>query len=243
MSYILYDPEAPVIEPRRPKRDCTKIVLTDEQQQWLRENYATTYNKDCAAHLGISESSVHRWARQLGLKKDPEWFHAVVLERVALMARLNRGHGNPGAKNLIIHGAKTRFRKGQTNRERYGEENERRRIQRAAATRRETLRKEKQRVRWGLPQQTKLRVISNRKATDARYALKRLGYIIPHRCAFEAFVTSATKRSATVENRARQSGITIIPIHQGNIPADQQGCIKVQPVKVLQGSALLKQAQ
>ena len=54
MSYVLYDPEAPVY---RPKRDTTKIVLTPEQEDWLREHYATTYNKDCAAHLGISESS------------------------------------------------------------------------------------------------------------------------------------------------------------------------------------------
>ena len=150
MSYILYDPEAPVITPRRPKRDCTKIVLTDDQQQWLRDNYATTLNKDCAAHLGISESSVHRWARQLGLTKDPDWFHALVMERVRMMAAVNRGPGNHGKKNLLIYGQPHRFRKGYTNRERYGEENERRRIQRAAATRRETIRKERMRIRWGL---------------------------------------------------------------------------------------------
>ena len=88
-SYVLYDPEAPVITPRKPKRDCTKIVLTDDQQQWLRDNYATTLNKDCSAHLGISESSVHRWARQLGLTKDPDWFHALVMERVRMMAAVN----------------------------------------------------------------------------------------------------------------------------------------------------------
>lgn len=116
MSYILYDPEAPVITPRKPKRDCTKIVLTGEQQQWLRDNFATTLNKDCAAHLGISESSVHRWARQLGLTKDPDWFHALVMERVRMMAAVNRGPGNHGKKNLHL-GAPHRFRKGQTYRD------------------------------------------------------------------------------------------------------------------------------
>lgn len=130
-SYVLYDPEAPVITPRKPKRDTTRIVLSEDQQQWLRDNYATTLNKDCATHLGISESSVHRWARQLGLTKDPDWFHALVMERVRMMAAVNRGPGNHGKKNLHL-GEPHRFRKGQTNRERYGEENERRRIQRAA---------------------------------------------------------------------------------------------------------------
>ena len=224
MSYILYDPEAPVITPRKPKRDCTKIVLTDEQQQWLRDNYATTLNKDCAAHLGISESSVHRWARAMGLKKDPEWFRTILLERCSMMAAANRGEGNRGKSNLM-NGAKTRFRKGQTNIQRYGEENERRRIQRAAATRRETIRKERMRIRWGLPQQTKLRVISNRKATEARYALKRRGYIIPGRGSMEAYWDENTTRSTVVESNAAKVGI------------------KVKPVEVLQGSALLKQPQ
>lgn len=223
-SYVLYDPEAPVITPKRPKRDTTKIVLTDEQQQWLRDNYATTLNKDCAAHLGISESSVHRFARDMGLKKDPEWFHALVLERVRMMAAVNRGPGNHGKKNLHL-GEPHRFRKGQTNRERYGEEKERQRILKAAATRRETIRKERMRVNWGLPQQTKLRVISNPQARYARYALKSRGYIIPARGSMEAYWDENTTRSAIVENNAAKVGI------------------KVQPVEVLQGSALLKQPQ
>ena len=223
-NYVLYDPEAPVITPRKPKRDTTRIVLTDDQQQWLRDNYATTLNKDCAAHLGISESSLHRWARQLGLTKDPDWFHALVLERCRMMAAVNRGPGNHGKKNLHL-GEPHRFRKGQTNRERYGEENERRRIQRSAATRRETIRKERMRVRWGLPQETKLRVISNPQARYARYALKIRGYIIPARGSMEAYWDENTTRSAIVENNAAQVGI------------------KVKPVEVLQGSALLKQPQ
>lgn len=220
MSYILYDPEAPVITPRRPKRDCTKIVLTGDQRQWLRDNFATTLNKDCAAHLGISESSLHRFAREMGLKKDPEWFHALVIERCQLMARLTKGVGNDGKRNLMM-GARHRFRKGQTNRERYGDEKERQRIQRAAATRRETIRKERQRVRWGLPQQTKLRVFGNRKATYIRHSLKRAGYILQGRCAWEACYTIDTHRIPSLEQSAQQNGITISSLFSGRL-ADQQ---------------------
>lgn len=222
MSYILYDPEAPVITPPKPKRDCTKIVLTDEQQQWLRDHFATTLNKDCAAHLGISESSVHRWARQLGLTKDPDWFHALVLDRCRMMAAANRGPGNHGKKNLLIYGQPHRFRKGQTNRERYGDENERRRIQRAAATRRETIRKERMRVRWGLPQQTKLRVFGNRKATQIRYCLKKAGYILLGRCAWEACYTADTHRIPSLEQSAQQNGIKITSLFSGRLAETKQ---------------------
>lgn len=209
MTYILYDPDAPVI---KPKRNTAKIVFTDEQRQWLIDNYPTTLNRDLAAHLGISESSVHRWARLLGVKKDPDWFHGLVLERCALMARLNRGEGNNGKNNLAILGEKTRFRKGQTNRERYGEENERRRIQRATESRRETVRKERMRVRWGLPQETKLRVIRNRPATELRYTLKRHGYIIPHRGATTVYYDASTNRRDVLEQHAAALNIQVLSV-------------------------------
>lgn len=213
MSYILYDPEAPVITPRRPKRDCTKIVLTDDQQQWLRDNYATTLNKDCAAHLGISESSVHRWARQLGLTKDPDWFHALVMERVRMMAAVNRGPGNHGKKNLLIYGAPHRFKKGVTSRERLGDEKELQRLEKSAATRRETIRKERMRINWGFEQQTRLKIGHDRKRALTRYALKKRGYIIPERAARVAYWDSNTNRSPIVEQHAADRGITIASIN------------------------------
>ena len=66
MSYVLYDPEAPVITPKRPKRDTTKIVLTDEQRKYLVENYHDTLNKDLAAHCFAS----HRYPTQSSPSND-----------------------------------------------------------------------------------------------------------------------------------------------------------------------------
>lgn len=218
-NYVLYDPEAPVITPKRPKRDTTKIVLTDEQRKYLVENYHDTLNKELAAHLGFSEGTLHRFARDMGLKKDPEWFHALVLERCRMMARLNRGPGNHGKKNLLTHGVRSRFKKGQTNRERYGEEKERQRILKAAATRRETVRKERMRVNWGLPQETKLRVFQNRKASYIRHSLKRAGYILQGRCAWEAYYTADTHRITSLEQSAQQNGITISSLFSGRLAA------------------------
>jgi len=210
MSYILYDPEAPVY---RPKRDTTKIVLTPEQEDWLCEHYATTYNKDCAAHLGISESSLHRHARRLGLKKDPKWFYQVELLHCQMMADANRGSGNHGIKNLLIYGAPHRFKKGVTSRERLGDEKERQRLEKSAATRRETIRKERMRINWGFEQQTKLKIGHDRKRAMTRYALKKRGYIIPERGSRVAYWDSNTNRSPIVEQHATDRGITIASIN------------------------------
>lgn len=221
-SYVLYDPEAPVIQRKQPKRDCTKIVLTDDQQQWLRDHFATTLNKDCAAHLGISETSLHRIARQLGLKKDQAWLRGVFLERQAMAADANRGEGNQGKANLLLHGKKYQFRPGVTCRDRLGDERERQRLEKAAATRRETIRKERMRVRWGLQQQTKLRVISNPRAAQIRYCLKRAGYILQGRCAWEACYTADTHRIPSLEQSAQQNGIKITSLFSGRLADKKQ---------------------
>lgn len=212
MSYILYDPEAPVIKRKQPKRDCTKIVLTPEQEAWLCENYATNFNADCAAHLGISVSSMHRHAKRLGLAKDPAWFHNVIIEHCRNMAEACRGEGNSGKANLAL-GAATRFKKGETNRDRYGEEKELQRVQKAAITRRETVRRERMRVHWGLPQETKLKIGHDRKRAYTRHTLKRRGYIIPCRGSRVAFYDSNTNRSPIVEQHAAERGITIKDIN------------------------------
>lgn len=210
MSYVLYDPEAPVY---RPKRDTSKIVLTPEQEDWLREHYATNYNKDCAAHLGISESSLHRHARRLGLKKDPKWFYQVELLHCQMMADANRGSGNHGTKNLLIYGAPHRFKKGVTSRERLGDEKELQRLEKSAATRRETIRKERMRINWGFEQQTRLKIGHDRKRALTRHALKKRGYIIPERAARVAYWDSNTNRSPIVEQHAADRGITIASIN------------------------------
>lgn len=212
MSYVLYDPEAPVI---RPKRRTTKIVLTPEQQDWLREHFATTLNKDVAAHLGVSLRTTVRLARELGLEKDPAWFHGVVMERCAMMAEANRGEGNAGKANLLKYGKRYRFKPGVTSRERLGDERECQRLEKSAATRRETIRKERMRINWGLEQETKLKIGHCKPKTALRYNLKRRGYIIPGRGANIAFFDSATRRSETMEQHARQRGITIMLLHEG----------------------------
>ena len=212
MSYVLYDPEAPVI---RPKRRTTRIQFTPEQEQWMRDYFATTLNQECADHLGVSMRTMIRLARRLGLTKDPSFCHEQTMQHCAMMHRLNKGEGNAGAHNLIEHGKPFRFQPGVTPQQRLGEERDRQRIAKSAATRRETLRKERMRVNWGLPQETKLRVTVNRKAANIRYRLRRAGYILQGRCAWEAYYTADTHRIPSLEQSAQQNGIKISSLFSG----------------------------
>lgn len=205
-SYVLYDPNEPVV---RKKRNCAKITFTDEQRDWLIAHFSTTLNKDCADHLGVSMRTMIRFARELGLEKDKEWLHGVFVERCTMMAEANRGEGNHGKTNLLKYGKQYRFKKGETSRQRLGEEKERERIRKAVESLRETRRKERMRVNWGLEQQTKLKIGHNKKKTVMRHTLKKRGYIIPFRGASVAYYTDNTDRSAIVERRAKDVGIEI----------------------------------
>lgn len=56
-----------------------KIVLTTEQERYLREHFPTEAACDIAEHLHISDTTVRNIAREMGLKKsesfDPRRFH------------------------------------------------------------------------------------------------------------------------------------------------------------------------
>lgn len=45
------------------------IVLTASQAEWLRENYATVSNKEIGKTLNISETTIRRFAMEMGLSK------------------------------------------------------------------------------------------------------------------------------------------------------------------------------
>lgn len=63
----------------------------------------------------------------------------------------------------------------------------------------------------------KLKIGHCKPKTASRYNLKRRGYIIPGRGANIAFFTSDTKRSETMEQHARERGIAVMLLHEGNV--------------------------
>lgn len=48
-------------------------VWTEEEISYLRENYPTMSAMDIAERFGVSNTTVSNKAKELGLKKSPEW--------------------------------------------------------------------------------------------------------------------------------------------------------------------------
>lgn len=183
--------------------------LTQEQLEWLKENFGSTKNQKLANELGTSPRSITRMARKLGLWKTKEFISAMQLNASEHGARVNRANGgNAGTKNLLVYGKAYRFKAGESNRDRMSEEAFKEMHRRIGESRKETFRKEKRRVLFGLEQKTGLRVVQcPKEIISLRNNLRKHGYEIA-RASNEAIVSDNTRRSAIMETRAIQMGIT-----------------------------------
>lgn len=177
-----------------------KITLTEKQENWLKRHFMHTKNAEIAQKLGISETAVHRYARAFGLKKSRQFMvkcQRATADAAKLSHRINGTY--PPKGYLIPGGEKHRFRPGETCRDRIGAKREAERIRKSAETRKRTYKAERARAVFGLPQQTKLRVIPQPPAKiQLRYYLKRCGYIVDDKARI-AYYTDATKRGKRIE--------------------------------------------
>ena len=187
-----------------------KIIMSPADAEWMTRHFGNTKNAEVAAYLGISPSTVVRIARDMGLVKHPEFTKAMQRNASEHGARVNRANGgNAGTKNLLLYGKAHRFKAGESNKDRMGEEAFREIHRRVGESRKETFRKEKRRVLFGLEQKTGLRVVQCPKEKIClRNNLRKHGYEIT-RASNEAYITVTTNRSEIMEKRAENMGIRI----------------------------------
>ena len=180
-----------------------KIVLTDEQEQYLRENYATVIHHTICQHLGISVRTLVRMARARGLVKDME---AIAGQKAERISKALRHLSIIGELKITApeNGRKSRFKKGFKPAELFGEEKVKEANRKAAESRGKVFKEERARVAFGLPQKTKLRVIRQprQKILDRCY-FKRLGYIIDDANNI-AYYTDTTRRATVLESRPKR---------------------------------------
>lgn len=188
-----------------------KVILSGSEQQWVRDNFSRARNAEVAEHLGISPRTVIRIARDMGLSKDPAFMRAMQRNASEHGSRVNRANGgNAGAKNLLLYGKAYRFKAGESNRDRMGEEAFREMHHRIGESRKETFRKERRRVLFGLEQKTRLKVVAcPREKICLRHNLRRHGYEVG-RGANEAYITEYTRRNPVMEARAEKMGMSFI---------------------------------
>lgn len=191
----------------------SKIILSEAEQQWMRNNFCKTKNAEVAEHLGISHRTVVRIAREMGLAKLPEFTKAMQQNASEHAARRNRANGgNAGAKNLLIYGKAYQFKKGERQKDKMSAEAFDAMHRHIGEQRKKTFKAEKRRVIFGLEQKTKLRVVQAPKEKIClRNGLRKKGYEIA-RASNEAFITAATHRSEVMERRAISMGISFTSI-------------------------------
>lgn len=211
-----------------------KIVLTPEQEAWLRRWFPETENGVLAQAAGMSPSSLSRLARDFGLKKSEAGMHAIMKrqgkkakksnERNGLYERL-RANGpseatkagtakmwediRAGRRLHPMHVLKARHPR------RY-----RKMIEQRSATRRELIRKEKWRVYYGLRQQSALPFIRvnnyTKSQSNHRYNAQRRGYFVMEDCSeasgerYNIYYDQDTQRSERFERNLRADGFTLI---------------------------------
>lgn len=178
-----------------------KIELTEKQLQYLIRHFKDTDNGYLALELCISESTLHRFARQYGLTKTKAHCRQMSLEAAAEAKRSHLKNGTYPPKGYIIPGSeKYRFRPGHKEKAVV----RRKRIAKSAETRRQTVAEERARIMAGKPQQTKLRLNlhpeENIGRIKRRHYLKKRGYILNEETSV-AYYTPDTRRSPRLEAR------------------------------------------
>lgn len=166
--------------PRGWKKDRKAVLignrngrsLTEKEVQWIVRHYRHTKNDDIMAKFGIGENSLHRVARKYGLTKSRQHMKKMqwnatchaheacrrygVYEEASI--RMKQEAEERKARGERIPGS---FMPGQSNRDRMSKKRFKECYERIHEKRRETIRKERLRIKWGLPQKTRLNLNYN----------------------------------------------------------------------------------
>jgi hypothetical protein len=179
------------------------MEITASQEAWLIKHYKHTKNAEVAAHLGISQSTMHRIVRKLGLKKTPQFMRKCQQATTAAAKESHLRNGTYPPKGYVIPNRPT-FPKGVSNVERFGKRKEAERIRKSTESREKTRKSERARATFGLPQRTKLRVIPIPRAkVYLRWYLKSRGYILDE-ITRVAYYDENTKRGKRIEEKPQR---------------------------------------
>lgn len=134
-----------------------KYDWTKERLEILINEFPTTLNRQLTEKLETSLTNLHKKARELGLKKVPDFHQLKKAEIGALISEGNKKAGpNSGCFRKGEHPSpEHEFKKGHGP---LDPETEKKRLTRSRNTLVKTIYYEKVRLKYGLPQQTKLKL-------------------------------------------------------------------------------------
>ena len=153
-AYELYIPPVPVKANKKRAYRAT-VQWPQKRIDYLVANFATKFNRDLATELGCGWRTVIRKARELGLEKEPGFLdknRTEIVKRIQKV-RVHSPH-QQGKGYYVPNSEQFRFKPGNIPASKTNPEI----IERARQTRNETIRRERIRIKYNLPQLTKLKL-------------------------------------------------------------------------------------
>lgn len=195
--------------------------------RFFRDSYPFCCNDDLAAQMGLSLSSMHRIAKDMGLKKNPDWERWLrkALGSRILAIKISRGTNTP--KGFIIPNRGVNgFKKGVWAHENRSAEERDAIYRKIGKSRKALYRREAIRKSYGLKPLTKQKVGRASKAVISwRLNAKKRGYLLrdgrsAEGMAKEVYYTDDTKRGELFEKNGAKFGFVILPVGEEYKPKE-----------------------
>ena len=210
------------------------IVLTKEQKKWFRRWFPEVENRRLMKAIGVTHSTLHRLARQMRLTKSEKGLKGIQKRNGARIKRALEKNGyydslrGKPMNDACIEGLK-KYIEDVNNKRRLHplkvmkEKNPRKYkslMRKRSTERAELIRKEKFRQDFGLPRQTRLRIILTpyrRSQVCRRYNALQRGYIVMDDTSeqggerYNIYYDEDTVRSDKFENNLCKDGFSVKP--------------------------------
>lgn len=208
-------------------------VLTDEQREWFCRWFPEEENSRLMKASGMNHSTLHRFARELGLTKSPKGIKRIRKRQAAHIKRVCERNGyydSMRGRQPSEACLKATVQMWQDIREgkrehparimkRENPRKYRKWMENRSKERKETIRKEMRRVLYGMERKTRLKCIvmckyTRRQVSHRHNALKR-GYIIMEDCSeqggerYNIYYDNETKRSPIFEKNLLKDGFQL----------------------------------
>ena len=145
----------PVFKKGTKRTSRVPVEWSDERIDYLMENFATKFNKDLATVLSCNWRTVIRKARELGLEKEPGFLDKKRPQIIKLQIGSQQPNPHKGEKGWQVPGGEVyHFKPGNVP----ATKTDPKVAEKARVNRNATIRRERIRIKYGLPQRTKLKL-------------------------------------------------------------------------------------
>lgn len=225
-----------IVPSGRNKEGTTQKILLDEAQEaWLRQWYPEVENQQLMTASGLSHSTLHRFAREMGLMKSEKGMRGIKRRQAALIKKACTRNGYYASlKGKQPSDACQQATKKMWQEIRDGKREHPCKImrrehpkkykqwqRRKSETRKELARKETLRMLYGLERKTKLNIVMckyTRRQTAHRYNALKRSYILMVDCSeqggerYNIYYDDETQRAEIFERNLVADGFKVLPM-------------------------------